>query len=172
MALVIEDGTIVAGANSYVSIAGAKDYATARGVDLGVDDAITEQRLHNAMAYLESLSYKGRPSYPDDQALAWPRYGVTYDYRTIDYDVIPLQLTNAQSQLVIEQFNGVALWASYGASDGTEKFVKKEKVDVLETEYATPKEMGEIAQVASMPLVASLLRPLLRPMMTLKAYRG
>lgn len=174
MALVIEDGTVVAGANSYIDIAAAKAYAAARGIDLGTNDALTEQRLLGAMDYIESLSYKGTRTDPDNQALSWPRIGVTADGRTYGSNMIPTQLKNAQAQLVIELFNGVVIFASSGASSGSaEKFVKREKVDVLETEYATPKEVGqEFLAVASMPAVDALLRGLLKGLGPLYAYRG
>lgn len=174
MALVIEDGTVVAGANSYITVTEAKDYASARGVDLGTDDTVNEQRLLNAMAYLESLNYKGTRTKPDDQALAWPRTGVSFDGRTFGPNTIPPQLKYAQAQLAIELFNGVVIFASSGASSGSdEKFVKKEKVDVIETEYATPKEVGEeFLAVAVMPAVQALLRGLLKGFGPLFAYRG
>src|SRR3546814_1420651 len=119
MALVIEDGTIVAGANSYIDVPAAKVYASARGVDLGTDDAVTEQRLLSAMDYLESLSYKGLRTDPDVQSLAWPRTGVTFDGRTFGPNTIPPQLKNAQAQLVIELFNGVIIFASTRSEEHT-----------------------------------------------------
>src|SRR3546814_742192 len=174
MALVIEDGTIVAGANSYIDVPAAKVYASARGVDLGTDDAVTEQRLLSAMDYLESLSYKGLRTDPDVQSLAWPRTGVTFDGRTFGPNTIPPQLKNAQAQLVIELFNGVIIFASTAASSGGgELAVKKEVVDVIETEFFSPKDMGqEIVAVAQMPAVAALLRGLLKGFGPLFAYRG
>lgn len=173
MALVIEDGTVVAGANTYVDVETAKEYAAARGVDLGTDDVVTEQRLLGAMDYLESLRYRGRRTEPDEQLLAWPRSGVCYDGVAIGSNIIPARLKAAQSQLVIELFNGVVIFSSSGASSTGGEFIKKEKVDVLETEYATPKETGEVLlSVASMPAVDALLRGLLATVGPLFAYRG
>lgn len=174
MALVIEDGTIVAGANSYIEVQDAKSYATARGVDLGTDDNITEQRLLQAMDYLESLRYKGVRTNPEEQVLAWPRYNVIYDGHTFDPDLVPTRVKNAQAQLVIELFNGVMIFSSSSATtEAGAKFVKRKKVDVLETEYATPKELGTtFVAVASMPSVDALLRGLLRGFEPLYAYRG
>lgn len=173
MALVIENGAIVTGANSYIDVPAAKAYASARGADLGTDDAVIEQRLLVAMDYLESLNYKGTRTSPDVQPLAWPRADVTFDGRTFADNVIPQQLKNAQAQLAIELSNGVAIFASSGASSGGAKFVKREKVDVIETEYATPKETGEESlAVASMPAVDALLRGLVKGFGPLFAYRG
>lgn len=174
MALVIEDGTVVTGANSYIDIPEAKAFAAARGVDLGNDDVVTEQRLLIAMDYLESLNYKGVRTEPDEQLLSWPRTGVTFDGRTFGDRVIPNQLKSAQAQLAIEQFNGVSIFASSSASNGAgELAVKKEVVDVIETEFFSPKDMGqEILAVAQMPAVSALLRGLLKGFGPLFAYRG
>jgi hypothetical protein len=175
MALVIEDGTIVTGANSYIDIDGAKEYASSRGVDLGTDDALTEQRLLNAMDYLESQNFKGSRTDPDNQALAWPRIGVIADGRTYGSNAIPQQLKSAQAQLAIEQFNGVKIFSSTTASAGSDaQVVKREKIDVIETEYMTATDLGtaSVLAVADMPTVTALLRGLLRGMQPLFAYRG
>lgn len=173
MALVIEDGTVVTGANSYIDIDTAKAYAQARGVDLGVDNSLIERRAVVAMDYLETLNYKGRRTDPVDQALAWPRTDVVIDGVVVPENSIPARLRNAQAQLIIEQTNGVKIFSSRGASSEPIEFVKKEKVDVIETEFATPKELGvELLAVASMPAVDSLLRGLIRGLGPLFAYRG
>jgi hypothetical protein len=124
------------------------------------------------MDYLESLNFRGSPTDPDNQVLAWPRYGVTFDGRTIARDVIPNRLKNAQAQLAIEQANGISIFASTNTGTG-EAFVKREKVDVIETEFATPKETGATAlDIASMPAVDALLRGLVKGLGPLFAYRG
>lgn len=162
MALIIEDGSIVTGANSYVDVVGAVAYATAFGINIGTDDTITEQRLRKAMVYLENQEWRGNRSEAETQALAWPRYGVSYDGVYIDSDEIPQRLKDAQAQLVIEAMNGVEFWVSTSASTAS-RVVKRKKVDVLETEYMTPQELGETSrETASMPIVDQLLKPLLR----------
>ena len=75
MAIIVEDGTIVAGANSYVSEAELTAYASARGVTLTGN---TEALLLNAMDYIESLSYIGT-KVSSTQPLQWPRYNVVID---------------------------------------------------------------------------------------------
>lgn len=42
MAIIVEDGTGVTGANSYISLADARTYATNRGFELSADDTIAE----------------------------------------------------------------------------------------------------------------------------------
>lgn len=77
MALVVEDGTGLANAESYVSAVGLASYCGGRGLILGTvsDDAI-EAALRRATAYIDA-TYRSRfPGYPTNgrnQALQWPR---------------------------------------------------------------------------------------------------
>lgn len=168
MALVIEDGTVVAGANSFVSVADAK----AMSAGLGTDDELIEQRLLAAVDYLESLAWKGTPTAPADQVLSWPRYGVEYDSRLLDSDIVPAAVRRAQVMVAQALTDGLVLYANTSATSGSEKFVKRKKVDVLETEFATPQEMGAFAlDVAVLPGVTTLLSPLLRSARQLRNYK-
>ena len=86
MALVVEDGTGLATAESYLSVADADAYHASRGtaeaswVDL--DTEIKEQCLRRATDYLLQTfrgTWKGVAVKPDTQALDWPRYSVYTD---------------------------------------------------------------------------------------------
>lgn len=169
MALEVEDGTGKAASNSYVSVAEYRAYAEARGVVLPIDDAEVEVQLVQAMDYVESFraKYQGhktwpRPdmdvSHPHAQALQFPRTGVVLDcnYNLPD-NVIPQELKQTQMQAAMEIHNGLVLMPS---SDG--RVVKKEKVDVIETEYMTAQDIGSGAVVGSpsFPLLEALLAPL------------
>src|SRR6187402_1351463 len=94
MALIIEDGTGVPGANSYVTVLEFQDWLTARGIALTGDP---EQQLIKAMDYLESLSFVGEPV-QCDQSLQWPRYCVWIDNCYFPSNQIPSQLKTAQMQ--------------------------------------------------------------------------
>lgn len=132
MALVIENGSLVAGANSYVSVADCRAYAAARQSTLPVDNTAVEAALIVAMDYLESLraDYQGSKVEPT-QALQWPRTGVVIDGTAWPADAIPPELRNAQCQLAIEGAAGTDLMPT---SDGRELI--REKIDVLENEWA------------------------------------
>jgi hypothetical protein len=52
--LTVEDGSIVAGADSYLSLADARTDATNRGLTLSADDTIAESQLRQAYYYLTS----------------------------------------------------------------------------------------------------------------------
>ena len=166
MALVIEDGTGLGNANSYVDAATARDYASARGVSLPAADADVEKLLVQAMDYLEAQRARyqgtktwpvGTAEHPAAQALQWPRTGVIIDCSyTLPDNVIPTELKSAQCQLAMEVFAGNELMPS---TDG--KVVKREKVDVIETEYMTGQDMGTAGTPRpSFPAVDALLEPL------------
>lgn len=97
MAIVVEDGTGVANANSYVSEADLTAYATSRGITLTGDE---EELLIKAMDYIESLSYIGI-RWTRDQALQWPRVDVLIDGYYQDVDDIPRELKNGQMETAI-----------------------------------------------------------------------
>lgn len=101
MALVIEDGTIVANANSYVTDAEYVAYAAARGKTIGLDAAAREIELILANDYLEGQEFKGWRVEPDNQELAWPRSNVLANGRFIDSGTIPKELKNAQIEAAI-----------------------------------------------------------------------
>jgi len=166
MALEIEDGTGKSNSNSYVTVAQAREYAQARGVVLPAEEPAVEALLIQAMDYLEAQRsrYQGRKTWPVGtvahpaaQALQWPRTGVIIDcdYALPD-NVIPTELKNAQMQLGMEVFSGLVLMPS---SDG--RVVKREKVDVIETEYMTGQDLGAGGSMGpSFPAVDALLEPL------------
>lgn len=159
MALTVEDGTGKTDSNSYVTEAEAIAYAEARGIELPADDAAVGAMLLSAMDYLEAqrARYQGTKTNPGVQALQWPRTGVILDCAYVLPDnVIPVELKNAQMALALEVFAGNVLLPS---SDG--RVVKREKVDVIEREFMTSKELGTGGLPSpSFPLVDGLLAPL------------
>lgn len=102
MAIVVETGAIVTGANSYVSRADAIAYAAGRGVTLA-DSTATDAMLIKAGAYLESFRsrFKGQ-LLERDQPLAWPRYNAVIEGFAWDTDEIPRHVINAQLAVLLE----------------------------------------------------------------------
>lgn len=100
MALIIEDGTIVAGANSFVTVAEFVEYAKARNFTLPVISSEREALLVLAVDYLFSKEQelKGYRVSPD-QTLMYPRNGVCANGFNIASDAIPQSLKNAQMEL-------------------------------------------------------------------------
>lgn len=170
MALVIEDGSIVPGANSYVTVAEMRTYALQRGVTLPAADADLEVLSFQAVDYLESFrsSYKG--SIVDTaQALQWPRQNVVIDGQPWPIIAIPKELKSAQCQSVIEVFNGFDLMPSQ------DNFAEERiKVDVIEVQYATGgnRSGAQAPYHPKFPKVDAVLDPLLNNVSMLKAYRS
>ena len=154
MALIVETGAIVAGANSYVSLTDCRAYATARALSLPVADADLEALLISAMDYLEGLRsrYQGAKVSPETQALQWPRTGVYVDGVAFGETAIPKELKDAQSRLACEKFAGVDIMPTT-----TGAFVSEETVGPLTTKYDASQGGGTQPNISS---VDALLAPL------------
>ncbi|MCP4493127.1 MAG: hypothetical protein GY820_38385 [Gammaproteobacteria bacterium] len=103
MALIIEDGTEVTGANSYTTDAELVAYAAARGYTIPATEAERDILQIKSMDYLASLesSYKG-VRVTDSQALSFPRTGVDLNGYLLASDEIPQDLKNAQMELAFQ----------------------------------------------------------------------
>ena len=134
MALIVEDGSIVAGANSYASVAQADAYhadrLNAEWAALATDGK--ESALIKATDYLEQTYADAWKGYrvDADQPLSWPRYDVIAYTYPFPADSVPLALRNAAIELALKASKGPLL-----CDEGQR--VKRKKVDVLETEYDT-----------------------------------
>lgn len=157
MAFIVEDGTEVANANSFVSAANARLYAVDRGVTLPSLDSELEAMLVKAADYLEAQAtlYQGERT-SETQELQFPRTGVYVNKVLIASDAIPKVLIAAQIQLAIAINAGLDLQPNIVAGD----YVIKEKVGPIETVYANPLHTG-IAPTftAAMSLLKLLFRP-------------
>lgn len=112
--IIVEDGSVIAGANSYVTLVEARAYATLRGVTLPADDAALTARLIDGIDYLEAqrARYQGTKADPT-QDLQFPRDGVYVDGIALDPSVIPSILKQAQIRLAIEANEGLKLQPTY-----------------------------------------------------------
>lgn len=107
MALVVEDGSGVEGAQSYLDVSGFKKYADARALVYTGTDPVIEAALIRATAWLDA-SYRSRwPGtrvYGRDQRLAWPRSGVTdADDEEIAEGEIPQEVLDAAAEAAVRE---------------------------------------------------------------------
>ena len=102
MALTVEDGTGITGANTYVSLADCATYHTNLGNTTWTgSDAAKTSAIYRAMAWLENQPFKGY-KYDYDQALEWPRSGVVdRNGYAVGEDEIPPQIVNALCEAVL-----------------------------------------------------------------------
>ena len=151
--IVVEDGTGVADANSYVTVDGARAYALNRGVTLSTDDDVVAAQLVRATDYLEALEFKGA-KVDEGQSLNFPRSNIYINCKLLDSATIPKKLISAQCQLVIEQFNGLELQQT----TTPDMFVIEETVASLTEKYANPVQTGVLPTFTAVnALLASLI---------------
>jgi len=105
MALIVEDGTGLDDAESYVSVAEIKSYWSVRGdpsAISGATDAVLEEKAREATAYLDGI-YSGRYAgykKTKEQSLQWPRYDAYESGWLISGDIIPQRLKSACCELI------------------------------------------------------------------------
>lgn len=171
MALIVEDGSIITGANSYVSRQLLIDYAAARGITLTDVDA-TDVFAIKAMDYLSmyDTKWKGEQVEPGVQNLAWPRKNVFLGSSWVAFDptFIPNQLVRAQLELALQSQKGIDLVPT---TDASTAFIKREKVDVIETEYSEAIALQLLGQLPRFPIVDALIEPLMAAVPLLKTVR-
>lgn len=126
VSLIVEDGSGVVDANTYITVAEAKAYAENRGVTLGSDDSIAAN-LVLAADYMETTGpYKGYV-YSSNQGLEFPRKETSGGPSL----GIPSDIKKAQAQLLIDIKESGALMTS-----SRQFALKRRKLEGLEQEWA------------------------------------
>lgn len=150
--LIQEDGSKPSGANTYLTLAEYETYIDERGLTDATSDDAKTGRIIQSMDYLESKNprYQGKKA-TREQSLVWPRYGVYVKGYSVNTDVIPQNLKDAQAQLVYDSASS----AIYQVGDGKE--VVRKKIDVIEKQYA---ETGDTNPQNTFTKVEALLKPL------------
>lgn len=132
MSFTPEDGSGIANANSYSTIAASNDYWALRGGEAwaGLSDTRKEAALIRATDWIEAAyggSFLGVRA-TNAQGLAWPRLGVMVD--GVAVSGVPVGVVSACCELALK-----ATTADL-APDTDGRIVTREKVDVIETEYS------------------------------------
>lgn len=109
--MIVEDGTGLENANSYVSVEFADDYFSARGVSEWTDleTEVKEQSLIKATDYIDSIfQWYGKKEF-ENQALRFPRVNIR-DYEGAEIKGIPLCLKQAVCEAAMIVSNGTELF--------------------------------------------------------------
>lgn len=124
------------------------------------EPAILRQRGSNYIDALYGARFTGVPTDGVTQERAWPRTGATAFRATIDSDLIPLAVIQASYFAALQEGNEPGSLAVVTSAAGA---VKREKIDVIETEYFAGS--GEATADATLRLssVEGLLAPFLIP---------
>lgn len=166
--IIVEDGTIVTGANSYVSVATIRSYANDRNITLNASDAVVGGQIIAAMDWIEGNHDQWKGDLVQDgitpdcvtgtvlprQPLSWPRKHIRY-YRQYNWpdNTIPTLLIKAVSMLVMAISSGYDPMTN--AAD--EDFVSSEKAGIYATTYSNPLEIGAMTRAAG---IINVLQPL------------
>lgn len=166
MALIVEDGTGRADAESYSSVADATTYLTARGMEATwnalASDGAREQCLRKATDYMQQVygsQWKGYKA-SDEQALDWPRTLVEIEdspgslypggHQYYENDEIPARVKNACILLALKA-------ASADLLPDLERAKDKVQVGSIAVEYSQTSP-----QTKRYSAIAHLLKPLLK----------
>lgn len=155
MALTVEDGSGLANADSYCSVADADTYLASRGITswANVSGPDKEIALRNATDYIEMRFAHRFSGYKnsDEQLLSHPRNGKTY---------LPINLVRACAQYASRAVTTPLIADPVTDASGQVVSSKTEKLGPLEerTDYATSRELFKPYPAADL-LLKSLLRP-------------
>ena len=166
--LVVEDGTGITAANSYISLADADAYFADRNnlTWPAFDDASRTQFLFNAAISLDGLyqtRYLSQRIRDSLQGLQFPRY-VFWDnyYRRYDQGDIPPPLLDAQCEIAFLDMQGINIFPEERA----DIYVTggKSKVGELEvqTTYQKPPSPDNVATYDGFRKIEILLQPILQ----------
>lgn len=145
MALIVEDGTGLSEADSYISVADADNYVSSMVGDAGwagATEAEKERALRRATQYVDArYRYKNSKLSPD-QALEWPRVGFPWPVKRV---------LDATCELAVRALSG-DLYSDVSPEDN----IKSETVGPLTTVYQDAENGGQVR----FAIVDDLLAPL------------
>lgn len=154
MALIVEDGTGKADAQSYASVATATAYHANFG-NAAWDNAVIDEKevaLRKATAYIDGhYRFKGEPD-SETQALSWPRYGVIVGEFELASNAIPSKVVAATCALALRALSGDL------ESDESSQYVESVTVGPISRKMSAPRFGGQKRFAA----VDALLRDLTR----------
>jgi len=156
MALIVEDGSIVANANGYCTVAEVRAFATDRGFTLPTDDTVVEQYIVQAADFIFTLEDCFQGNRVDvDQELSFPRDEITVYGKDIA-NTIPKLLKQATARLVFDAASGVDLQPTTNG-----QIIIEEGVGPLRVKYADHSRItGKADATTTFNAAIKLLQPL------------
>jgi len=159
MALTVEDGTGVTGADAYISLADAEAlYLDRNGEAWSGTDALKEAAIRRATSFVDSLRFVGSPVGKRTQALQWPREDAT-DRNGFDIpeDEVPDEVETATGILAFAELTTPGILSP---EVDRSALVKSETVGPISVEYAgNPATVG--FQRVTITAAMDILEPLI-----------
>ncbi len=168
MAFLLEDGTGVAGANSYITETDLSNYADDRSITLAAGDA--EGASIRGTQFIETYRprFVGYRTHGRDQGLEWPRTGVLdAQYFPINGNEIPIEIKQATCEAAIRELENPGSMLADLERGGAIKLLKAGSVEI---EYG-----ANAAAVTTYRIIDGILSGLLGaigPSVTATAIRG
>jgi len=152
MAFVVEDGTGVTDANSYVSVAEFKSYADDWGWDYSAktDGQIQTYLVQGSFFVDAQGGFVGKPA-TTTQGLLFPRQNA-YDYNCVEITGVPKGVKEATYHSAYYVLGGSSLFVNQVGRN-----IVKEKVDVIEVQYSD--KTGYDSNQVTLPAVTNALYP-------------
>lgn len=152
MSLVVENGTGLADAESYLSVADFKSYCTKWGYDYGATtDTVIEQKLRIATNFIDTnFRYKGI-RLVQTQGLEFPRQNL-YDWSAYEVTGLPARVIKACAELAFKSI-GENIYVDLDRGGKT----TSESVGPISVSYAEDAPVGKTYRFAE-----NLLKPYLR----------
>lgn len=134
--LVVEDGTNVPGANTYVSAESLIEYCESRDIALPAEESDVIKLILRSMDYLESFEceFQGARKF-ETQPLSFPRINLFINERPVE---MPTQLVPILAQMSGALNLGFDPWAVTSNTD----LVTEETVGPITTKFADPVALG------------------------------
>jgi hypothetical protein len=106
MALIVENGTGLTDADSYISLAAFKAYADDRGYDYSAfADQLIEQKLRLGTQYVDTIQRYKAQRLLATQALEFPREEL-YDWSGLLVTGVPMRVKHATAELAFRALSG------------------------------------------------------------------
>lgn len=151
MAIVVENGSVVAGANSYITLDEYRTWANARGFTSEDSDTILERYILRAMDYFEQLLFIGNKA-NENQPLQWPRTEALIDGYYADATEIPSQVKRALYEAVKVEADGTSQLLNQ------DRRTSRERIGDIEITYADNSENRTITPALTFAL-SKIVRP-------------
>lgn len=159
VAFVVEDGTGLASATSYVSVEEADDFASLNIHNFAVWDALDDADKQNLLMYVSRV-LDSRTVWKGDQTttlqgLAWPRTGVVDRYgNAVSSTSVPYNLRMAVVELAKHTMteDRLSKWQP-------ESIVSEVKLDTVGVKFASPTDVA-VGQYKTPEIVTDLLNGL------------
>lgn len=163
--LVVEDGTVVAGANTYNTLAAIIDYEAQYTTGTVFLDKSTAEQKTIARLATRAIdawfqdAWKGSRS-TRDQRTDWPRFNVRENRWWRPTSPLPQELRDAHAQLCVYAASDATIFASPSTTVGASVKRQKRKLGPLETDVEYVEGANSDQKVYS--LIEALLLPLLK----------